>query len=343
MYHVGLDVHSNYITVCILNHEGKLDHRCTLSSLHEVVDLLQRLPTSCQVCFEASTGYGFIFETLLGVAHHVSVAHPGLLRLIYRSKSKNDRADALKLAKLMYIGEVPMVHVPAAQTRAWRELITFRRRVVEKRTRAKNGIRGLLRSVGIKAPPRGQLWTLKGIKWLAELEWDNAMHSLKRDMLIEEIRSLTEQLRRIEKELTAYGDQNAAIGILRSIPGVGIRTAEAVAAFIDDPFRFPNSKKLGAYFGLVPSQDQSGNKNRLGHITREGSATVRHLLTEAVWQATRRSPTIKAYMHRIMRDDPGRRKIAIVATAHYLVRVMWSMLKNQTLWKEKTQQEVSMT
>ena len=61
---------------------------------------------------------------------------------------------------------------------------------------------------------------------------------------------------------------------------------------------------------------------------------MRHLLTEAVWQATRRSPTIQAYLNRVMRDDPGRKKIAIVATAHYLIRVMWSMLKNNTLWKE---------
>ena len=74
--------------------------------------------------------------------------------------------------------------------------------------------------------------------------------------------------------------------------------------------------------------------NRLGHITREGSATVRHLLTEAVWQSVRRSPTVRAYLQRIMRDDPDRRKVAIVATAHYLVRVMWSMLKHNTMWKE---------
>ena len=334
MYHVGLDVHLKYITVCILNNDGKVHHRCTLKSIYDVSRLLSGLPGPCQVCFEASTGYGFIFEALLPVTRNISVAHPGLLRLIYRSKSKNDRADALKLAKLIYIDEVPTVHVPDKQTRAWRELITFRRRLVEKRTRAKNGVRGLLRSIGIKAPPGGKLWTIKGLKWLASQDLDNSMHAMKRDLLVEEIHSLTQQIRRVEQELAGYANQSVAVRILQSIPGVGIRTAEAVAAFIDDPFRFKNSKKLGSYFGLVPSQDQSGNKNKLGHITREGSSTVRHLLTEAVWQATRRSPTIKAYLARIMRDDPGRRKIAIVATAHYLIRVMWSMLKNNKLWKE---------
>jgi transposase len=334
MFYVGLDVHFKYTTVCILNDNGKVHRRCTLHSIREVVDLLVDLPGPCQVCYEASTGYGFLFEALSPVAQHIAVAHPGLLRLIYRCKQKNDRADALKLAKLLYIDEVPTVHVPSSDTRAWRELITFRRKLVEKRTRAKNGLRGLLRSLGIQAPAAAKLWTKKGIQWLVGQPLDNSMHALKRDLLIDEIESLTEKLRRVEKELERYAEKCVAVQLLRTIPGVGIRTAEAVAAFIDDPHRFRDSKRLGSYFGLVPMQDQSGKKNRLGHITREGSATVRHLLTEAVWQSVRRSPTVKAYLERVMRDDADRRKIAIVATAHYLVRVMWSMLKHNTIWKE---------
>ena len=72
----------------------------------------------------------------------------------------------------------------------------------------------------------------------------------------------------------------------------------------------------------------------VGHITKEGAAVVRAMLTEAVWQAVRRSPTVRAYQQRIERGDPDRRKVSIVATAHYLVRVMWSMLKNGTVWRE---------
>ncbi len=334
MFHVGLDVHLRYTTVCILDDNGKVFKRHTARCIGEVIELLKQLPGPCQVCYEASTGYGFIFESLQPVAKHIAVAHPGLLRLIYRSKKKNDRADALKLAKLLYIDEVPTVHVPAAETRAWRELITFRRKLIEKRTRAKNGLRSLLRSLGIKAPPANKLWTKKGVLWLSELALDNSMHALKRDLLIEEVQSLSEKIRRVEKQLEHYAQESVAVQLLRTIPGVGIRTAEAVVAFIDDPHRFANSKRLGSYFGLVPMQDQSGSKNRLGHITREGSATVRQLLTEAVWQSVRRSPTVKEYLRRVMGDDPDRRKIAVVATAHYLVRVMWSMLKHNTVWRE---------
>jgi transposase len=115
---------------------------------------------------------------------------------------------------------------------------------------------------------------------------------------------------------------------------VGARTAEAVAAFIDDPHRFRDAQAVGRYFGLVPSQDQSGERNRLGPITREGSAVVRPLVAEATWQAVRRSPTVRAYFERVRRDDPQRKTIALVATAHDLVRVMWTLLKRGTDWEE---------
>ncbi len=118
---------------------------------------------------------------------------------------------------------------------------------------------------------------------------------------------------------------------------MGVRTAEAVASFLDNPLRFSNSKAVGRYFGLVPSQDQSGRTNRLGHITREGSSTVRRLLTEAAWQAIRRSPTVRAYFERIRRGDPERKKIALVATAHYLIRVMYALLRRGELWQKEDQ------
>jgi transposase len=334
MFYVGLDIHSKYITICVLNGDGKVYARCQVRQIDQMMRALERLPGRCEVCFEASTGYGMYFELLSEVASRVVVAHPGLLRLIFRSKQKNDRRDAEKLAKLLYVGEVPVVHVPSPDVRAWRELITFRRRLIEKRTRAKNGIRGLLRSLAIRAPQKPGLWSKKGLEWLKRLSFANAMHALKRDLLVEEIETLSVQVKRVEQELERYSLNSLPVAILRSIPGVGPRTAEAVAAFIDNPDRFAHSKCVGAYFGLVPSQDQSGSVNRLGHITREGSATVRLLLTEAVWQAVRRSPTIRAYLERVQRGEKDRRKIAVVATAHYLVRVMWSMLKHRRLWQE---------
>jgi transposase len=184
-------------------------------------------------------------------------------------------------------------------------------------------------------PGRPALWTKKGLEWLRRLKLPTTSQQLRRDLLLEEIEALTRQVRRIEQQLNHQAGRSPAVVCLRSIPGVGARTAEAVAAFIDDPHRFPNAKAVGRYFGLVPSQDQSGDRNRLGHITREGPAVVRQLVAEATWQALRRSPTVRAYFERVRRDDPQRKKIALVATAHYLVRVMWALLKRGTVWEER--------
>jgi transposase len=335
MFYVGLDIHAKHIAMCVLTEVGKIYRRCQVRTIDEMMQTLERLPDRFEVCYEASCGYGHYHDLLRPLAARVLVAHQGQLRLIYRSKDKNDRKDAERLAKLLYLGELPTVHVPSIDIRTWRELINCRSQVVAKRTRAKNAVRSLLRSNGIAARRRTSLWTKAGMAWLRELTFPTFSHTLRRDLLLEEIEALTRQLGRIERELNSRADKSPAVLRLRSIPGVGIRTAEAIAAFIDDPDRFRSAKVAAQYFGLVPRQDQSGDKNRLGLISREGPSIVRRLVAEAAWHARRLSPTVRAYFEQVQRDDPQRKKIALVATAHYLVRVMWAMLKRNTFWEEK--------
>jgi transposase len=334
MYYVGLDIHSKRIAICILGETGQLVRRCQVRTVEEMLRTLEGLPDRFEVCYEASCGYGHYHDLLRPLAARVLVAHPGQLRLIFRSKNKNDRNDAERLAKLLYLGETPTVHVPSLEVRTWRELINCRSQVIAKRTRAKNTVRALLRSAGVVPPRQPGLWTKKGLAWLRQLSLPTVSQQLRRDLLLEEIETLIRQVRRIEQQLNHQAQQTSAVAQLRSIPGVGVRTAEAVAAFVDDPQRFPNAKAVGRYFGLTPCQDQSGDRNRLGHITREGAPVVRQLVAEAAWQAQRRSRTVRAYFERAQRGDPQRKKIALVATAHYLVRVMWAMLKRGTLWEE---------
>lgn len=337
MFYVGLDVHVRQVTFTVLDGEGKLVQRGRAHSVEETRSMLKRLRGSVAVCFEASCGYGHSYDLLRPLVERVVVAHPGHLRLIYRSKSKNDRNDADRLAKLLYLGEVPEVHVPTLEVRAWRELINARSQLIDKRTRAKCAVRSLLRSAG-EVPPRSpQLWTKTGMRWLRLVDLPTPSQNLRRDLLLEEIEGFHRQVLRLDQELNRWAQESAAVQRLRTIPGVGARTAEAMVAFLDDPDRFPNAKAVGQYFGLVPRQDQSGDKNRLGHITREGPSVVRRLIAEAAWQARRRSPTVGAYYDRAQRADPQRKKIALVATAHYLARVMWAMLKRETVWRENEQ------
>jgi transposase len=276
-------------------------------------------------------GYGFLFEQLRTVARRVVVAHPGQLRLIFRSKRKNDRVDAEKLAKLLFLDEVPPVYVPSRDTRSWRRMIEYRRRLIAERTRVKNSIRALLRGQGIEAP-KG-LWTRRGVSWLGSVEFASEMDDLQRDLAKERLESLMGMITRVEKVLNQLASEHPGVQLLRTIPGVGPRTAEAVVAYIDDPQRFHRNKSVGRYFGLVPKQDASASSNRLGHITREGPSSVRWLLTEAAWQGVHRSKQIRRVYERIRRGDKERTRIALVATAHYLIRVMLAMLQTGEVWR----------
>lgn len=334
MYTIGLDVHQSCTSICILGHDGRrvkrFVHRGHPADLPGVIADLG-LDGPARIGLEASCGSGTLCDLLKPVASEVVVAHPGHLRLIFHTKKKNDRVDAEKIAKLLYLDELPAVHVPDPGVRAWRELIIARDRAVAQRTRVKNALRSLLRSHQIRSPR--SLWSRDGLAWLAGLALPTAAARLRRDILLDDLDHATRQVLRLNRELDAIGRGREGVALLMTIPGVGPRTAEAVCAFVDDPHRF-GTKTIGSYLGLVPRQDQSGKVNRLGHITRAGPPVVRRLLTEVAWKGLRHNPTMRGVHERIMRGDRDRRKIALVATTHYLARVMLAMLQSGEVWRD---------
>lgn len=341
MWLIGLDVHQRTSTICILDGNGRVVKIMTIrGSRLAVIAKLRSLNHPFKICYEASCGYGFLYDELRQIAEEVKVAHPGQLHLIFRSKRKNDRVDAKKLAMLLLMDLVPEVYVPSIQVRDWRSLIEFRRRTVGERIRLKNRIRGLFRGHGVDLPAGARLWTKKGRDLLATAELPTSSATVQRDMLLDDLTRVEEKIKRLEKELDAIADRHPGVCLLRTVPGVGPRTAEAVMAYVDDPRRFRKSKQFGCYLGFTPQQDQSADQNRLGHITRQGPATVRQLLVEATWQGIRRSPRLRNCFERIQGDDPKKRKkIALVATAHYLARIMIAMLKSGEEWREISEEK----
>jgi transposase len=326
MLYVGLDVHSKQSSLCILNSGGGMVNQIQLNGPRAtVVDQLRQLKEPFSICYEASCGYGHLYEQLRPLAAHVSVAHPGKLRLIYGSKRKNDRVDAQKLAKLLLLDLVPPVHVPNIDVRGWRSLILLRQRVLQQVVRAKNQIRGVLREHDISGAK--WLWSKKQLAWLESLEL-HPIAKLRLELAIEEFKSLNAKMKRIERELQRYADAHPAVALLMTIPGVGIRTAETFVAWVDDITRFRNNRRLGSYFGLVPCQDASADRNRLGHITRDGPPVMRKLLCEATWTAIKKCDVFKRFFDRIVGGKPERRKIALVATMHRMTRVMGAMMRS---------------
>jgi transposase len=336
MLSIGLDAHERTSSVCILDASGRIVKEQRVNGHpRRVLEWLERIQEPFQICFEASTNYGWLCEELRRRAARVLVAHPGRLRLIFKSRRKNDRIDAARLAKLLYLDEVPTVHVPSEQMRSWRGLIEHRDRCVGERSRVKNALRALLRTHGIETVRRRRLWTKKGCAWMRELAFGTPVAAMRRDQFLDDLVYHDRKILRVERALQEIADRHPAVALLRSIPGVGVRTAEAFVAYVDDPDRF-RAKGIGAYLGVVPRQDASASTNRLGRITREGPATVRKMLAEATWQAVRHSSKVRAHFDRICRDRADRRKKALIATAHYLARVMLAMLKTGELWREDT-------
>jgi transposase len=333
MLYVGLDVHWRTSSVCILNDRDSEVKQHTLpGDWQRLLDFLGALQEPWKVCFEASCGYGHLYDRLALMAQEVVVGHPGALRVIFRSKRKNDRVDALKLAQLLKVQMVPRVHVPAGEIRAWRSFIEFRRSLIEKRVRCKNGIRALLRSHNVRMG-RG-LWSRKGLSDLQALALPEFLANLQRDVLLAELQSLQEQIAKVTQQLNAMAQGHPGVQLLRTIPGIGPRTAEAVIAYIDQPQRFARNRQIGAYFGVVPCQDSSAGKERLGHITRQGPSTVRKYITEASWQVVRHSPTMRQRFEAWQHGRPDRKRIALVAVGHHLLRCMLAMLRTGEAWRE---------
>jgi transposase len=333
MLTIGLDVHERTTSICILDERGGRVKELTVKGHpRRAVACLRELHEPFQVCFEASTNFVWFYRELIKIAKRVVVAHPRKLKLIYQASRKNDRLDASRLAKLLFVDEIPEVYVPSEFYRDWRSFIEFRKRCVDEQTRTKNKMRALLRTHGIEVPKQHGLWTKRGRQWLESLSFEGSA-GIRRDVMLEDLAHFHRKIRRLEGELREIAKQVPAVVLLMTIPGVGIRTAEAFVAYVVDPRRF-TSHGIGPYLGLVPRQDASAGINRMGRISREGPGTVRKMLAEASWQARRRSPSVRAFFDRVQGDRPDRRKRALIATAHYLARVMLAMMKTGETWRE---------
>ena len=336
MLYVGLDYHVRTSSLCILDEDGKVVKQQTVRGrFGDVAAELAKVGGPLEVVFEATGGYAPLYEKLSAVARRVVMAHPAALALIWRSKRKNDRVDAAKLAKLLYLDAVPAAHVPRPAVRQWRRLIELRRSLVRRRAALKNQVHALLRTCGTEAP-RG-LFAAKGIEWLERHPFEDEASSLERSVLVAQWHGVKEQLKGVEKALAKTSEGDPRVMLLMTVPGVGRRTAEAFCAYVDRVDRFSRSGKVGSYFGLVPCQDSSADRHRLGHITKQGPPAMRQLLVEAAWVGVGKSPTLRHRFEQICRDDRDRRKIAIVAMARHLSQVMAAMLRDQRPWREEAQ------
>ncbi len=305
----------------------------------ELDRLLARHPGGL-VVIEACANAGWVHDRAVAAGHAVKVANTAAESWKFTHlKRKTDHDDAQRLAELEAIGQLPTVALPNPATRQRRMLIAFRQELVGRRVACQNRIRALFAGQGLPTPRGARAWTatgLKGIeaqsKTLAECGADELWRGMLK-LVVNEYRALEERITQAEAKLDTLSAADAGTRLLETIPGVGPRTAEAVAAHLGDPTRFTSGKQVGAYAGLVPKQYQSGVTDRKGRITRRGPGVLRKLLVECAWCMLRYNPWARAQYARLTGGGVSRKKPAIVALARKLLVRCWAMLRDGKPWR----------
>lgn len=255
-------------------------------------------------------------------------------------KRKTDRDDALRLAEVYLLGKFPSVAIPEKDVREKRALIEHRQKLVGRRVALQNRIRAILVSQGLMAPVGVRAWSELGLAGIAAYArpiaecaaaelWRGRLHLTLAEL--GQVRALLDQA---EQKLDELAQTDAATKILSTIPGVGPRTAEAVAAFLPEPQRFRTTKQVSAYGGLVPRQYQSTDTDHRGRITKRGPRTSRKLLVECAWCMLRYNAWARSVYQRLTHGGKTRKKQAIVALARKLLVRCWAMLRDGAAWHD---------
>jgi transposase len=261
-------------------------------------------------------------------------------------KRKTDKDDALKLARMAAMGELKAVHMPSEEHREFRSLVKYRKTLDSRINKMKCKIRawfvnhGIAIDTGEKAWNTGRERINSFRKPFIDCE-PNELWKGELDTELTQMDALTVQMDVVVKRLELIGKNDPRIVRLRTIPGVGPRTAEILVACIDDPHRFENGRQVSAYFGLVPRQYQSGETDRNGRITKRGNPLARTILVECAWSSLRYNPWAKFVYERIQGKQKTRRKKAAIALARKIAVLAWAMLRDEKDWDPKQMLEVT--
>jgi len=320
---IGVDYHPSFQQIAFFEEEtGEYGERQLHHSGGEAEQFyrdLQRRGIRVRVGMEA-TGYSRWFERLLAeLGFELCIGDPAEIKAKRVKKQKTDRKDAQLLLRLMREDNFPRIWVPSSENRDLRQLLWHRHRLVQMRTRIMNQLQALAMNEGRRW--KTKLWSEQGRAELEKLPLAPWASRRRQELL-----DLLDRLHPTIDELTAAAEQEARkrpeVVRLMTHPGVGPLTALAYVLIIGTPERFHRGKQVGTYVGMIPSEDSSAGKQRLGHISKQGNSLLRFLLVEAAQAAARSRPEWRRrYVHLAMRRH---KSIAKVAMGRRLaVRLYW--------------------
>ena len=334
MWIIGCDYHPRFQQIAFVNTEGGEYGQRRLEHVGMAEAFYRSLAGQVRVGMEAS-GHARWFERLLAeLGHELWIGNPAEIRAAVPRKQKTDVRDAEHLLRLLMEGrfEQLRIWIPTAEQRDVRQLVLHRHRLVQMRTRVKNQLKAVALNEGVGRQPG--LWSRRGREQFVQLPlpaWTGRRRQDNLELLDELVRRTTPLDQAVQQE----AQQRPEVARLMTHPGVGPITALSFVLTIGDPARFACGKQVASYLGLIPAEDSSGGRQRLGHLTKQGNALLRGYLVEAAHMAVLREQQLgRCYRRLAMKKS---RAIAAVAVARKLAIRLWCMwLRGLTYeqWRE---------
>jgi len=310
--YIGVDFHARQQTVSYLTTEDgeirrlQLDHGvpAAVRAFYE-----QFAGSLVIVGFEAS-GYAAWFEEMLEeLGHEIWIGHATAIRLFARRRQKNDRRDADLILDLLLRGDFPRIHRYSAESRAVLQQLRYRHRLVKMQTMIVNSLVFLGASRGISL--RTRLKSRRGLARLQQMRLPEPLGE-QRDELCQLLLELRTRIEQVERWLTVKAESEVRVQRLRTHYGIGPLTGLCLAHTLECPERFANPRKVTAYVGFDPVEDSSGERRRIGSISKQGSRLLRFLLIEAGQIAIRKDQDLaRVYRRVLVRRGHAKAKVAV--------------------------------
>ena len=330
---IGCDFHPGFQQVAIFDNrtgemgEKRLQHRAEAEEFYGSL-----AGQEVRVGMEACGQYPWFERLLQELGIELWFGDAARVRASVVRKQKTDRRDAEQLLQLLMENRFPKIWVPSLEVRDVRQLLVHRHKQVQARTRTKNQLQAMALSCGMQK--KWKLWTKAGrmeLEQLALLPYA----AERRKRLLEALDGLEAEVGELDRRVAEEAGRRPEAVRLMTHPGVGPVTALAMVLTLGPAERFASGKQVGSYFGLIPSEDSSGGKQRLGKISKQGSSFLRFLLVEAGQTAARLDPQLKRFYRRLaVRKN---RSLAKVAVARKLATRLYLMLRENWTYAQLCQ------